>query len=323
MNLETTESSTVPLGAAPPGAVLTGERFVPSWRRFKGLAIFTGLVVLAFAKPLFVVLTFAPHAELYSHILLIPFISGYLIWMKRGEVVLESEPNRRMALLPLAAGALLLAGYWMALRRGWTFAKPDYLAVTMLAFVLFLMVGGFLFIGAKYFKSIAFPAVFLFFCVPFPQFVRDGIETFFQRGSAETAYLMLRASGMSVLKTGTHFQMPAFSLDVAPQCSGIHSSLVLLITSLLAAHMFLQTPSRKVLFTLSVIPLALLRNGFRIFTISELCVHVGPQMIDSPIHHHGGPLFFLLSLVPLFLLLVYLTKSEARKEHAMAVRRKN
>jgi hypothetical protein len=30
-------------------------------------------------------------------------------------------------------------------------------------------------------------------------------------------------------------------------------------------------------------------------------------MIDSPIHHHGGPLFFILSLVP-FLVLLYLLK---------------
>jgi hypothetical protein len=33
-------------------------------------------------------------------------------------------------------------------------------------------------------------------------------------------------------------------------------------------------------------------------------------MIDSPIHHQGGPLFFALSLIPFFLLLLFLRKSE-------------
>jgi hypothetical protein len=33
-------------------------------------------------------------------------------------------------------------------------------------------------------------------------------------------------------------------------------------------------------------------------------------MIDSPIHHHGGPLFFVLSLVPFFLLLYFLKRTE-------------
>jgi exosortase/archaeosortase family protein len=59
-----------------------------------------------------------------------------------------------------------------------------------------------------------------------------------------------------------------------------------------------------------MIPLGLLRNGFRVFTIGELCVHLGPQMIDSPIHHRGGPIFFALSLIPLFILLVVLQKYE-------------
>jgi exosortase/archaeosortase family protein len=63
-----------------------------------------------------------------------------------------------------------------------------------------------------------------------------------------------------------------------------------------------------VVLCLAVIPLALLRNGFRVFVIGELCVHVGPQMINSPIHHHGGPLFFVLSLPPFFLLLYFLRK---------------
>ena len=71
------------------------------------------------------------------------------------------------------------------------------------------------------------------------------------------------------------------------------------------------------MLVLVVIPLALLRNGFRIFVIAQLCVRIGPQMIDSPIHRHGGPVFFVLSLVPLFLLLVYLSKRELRKEQAI------
>ena len=33
-------------------------------------------------------------------------------------------------------------------------------------------------------------------------------------------------------------------------------------------------------------------------------------MIDSPIHHRGGPVFFVLSLIPLFLLVVWLRRHE-------------
>jgi hypothetical protein len=39
-------------------------------------------------------------------------------------------------------------------------------------------------------------------------------------------------------------------------------------------------------------------------------------MIHSWIHRHGGPVFFALSLVPFFALLLLLRKSELRAGHA-------
>ena len=85
---------------------------------------------------------------------------------------------------------------------------------------------------------------------------------------------------------------------------------MLLIVSVVTGYLFLRSPLKRTLLTLAVIPLALLRNGFRIFVIGELCVHVGPEMLDSPVHHRGGPIFFALSLIPLFLLLRFLMKRE-------------
>jgi exosortase/archaeosortase family protein len=113
------------------------------------------------------------------------------------------------------------------------------------------------------------------------------------------------------LQYGLVFQLPSITLNIASECSGIHSSVVLFITSLLAGYIFLQSPWKRIIFILVAVPLGILRNGFRIFTIGELCTHIGPQMIDSPIHHRGGPIFFALSLIPLFILLMILRKSEA------------
>jgi exosortase/archaeosortase family protein len=119
---------------------------------------------------------------------------------------------------------------------------------------------------------------------------------------------------MPFLRQQTSFQLPGMPLEVAPECSGIRSTLVLFITSLLAGHLFLRSPWRRAALVLAVIPLALLRNGFRIFSIGQLCVNLGPHMINSPIHKRGGPLFFLLSLVPFFLMLLWLRKSEQKAQ---------
>ena len=57
--------------------------------------------------------------------------------------------------------------------------------------------------------------------------------------------------------------------------------------------------------------LGILRNAFRIWILAELCLRVGPETLDSPVHHRGGPVFFVVSLVPLGLLIVALRRYEA------------
>jgi exosortase/archaeosortase family protein len=103
---------------------------------------------------------------------------------------------------------------------------------------------------------------------------------------------------------------------VAPECSGIRSTLVLFITSLVAGQLFLRSRWKRALFALAVIPLGIFRNAFRIVTIGELCIHVDPGFIDSPIHHRGGPIFFVISMVPFILLLYYLRKAEIHEQKA-------
>jgi exosortase/archaeosortase family protein len=113
-----------------------------------------------------------------------------------------------------------------------------------------------------------------------------------------------------MLRAGTLLTLPGITLHVAQECSGIRSSWVLLMTSVLTSHLFLHNPWRRVVLVAFVIPLALLRNGFRILVIGLLCVHISPRMIDSFIHQRGGPIFFALSLVPLFGLMVWLRRQE-------------
>jgi hypothetical protein len=42
-------------------------------------------------------------------------------------------------------------------------------------------------------------------------------------------------------------------------------------------------------------------------------------MIESPIHRRGGPIFFALSLIPFFLLLLNLRKLDARTKPSLPV----
>lgn len=152
------------------------------------------------------------------------------------------------------------------------------------------------------------------FCLaPFPQAFLDGLETFFQHSSAWTAGLLFDITGTTVLHDGLFFHLPGITLQVAQECSGIHSSLVLMLTALIAGYYFFKCWRYRLFLAFFVIPLGIVRNAFRIFVLGQLCAHISPDMINTPIHHNGGPIFFALSLVPFFVLLHYLRKIESRK----------
>jgi exosortase C (VPDSG-CTERM-specific) len=281
-------------------------------RQLRLLAVCTVVLAVCFAKPLFSLARFALHSELYSHILLIPFVSLYLAWLKKNSTPPDSEPDRKLAALPLAAGLLSSVGF-LALHSRLQLAPVDSLAWNTFSFFLLFIGAGCLCLGRQTLRALAFPLGFLIFLVPFPVIAKDAIESFLQHRSADAAELLFGLAGTPLLRHGVEFQLPGFSLQVAPECSGIRSTLVLFITSLVAGQLFLRSPWKRALFALAVIPLGILRNAFRIVTIGELCVHVDPGFIDSPIHHRGGPVFFVISMVPFLLLLYYLRKTDARK----------
>ena len=278
--------------------------------RLRGLVLTTAALLLCFILPLYGLVRFAIQSELYSHIVLIPFISGYLVWLRRRSLPPCSLPDRKAAVVPLIAGAVLLAAYWAAALSGTELGRQDSLSLTTLSFLMFFGAACGLFLGKQTLRALAFPLGFLVFLVPIPTLLQTWMETFLQYGSAAVAFGLFKLSWTPVFYRDLIFQLPGFSMEVAPQCSGIHSSLALFILSLLAGHLFLRSRWKRATLALAVIPLALLRNGFRVFTIGQLCVHIGPEMIDSYIHRHGGPFFFILSLVPFCILLFFLMKSD-------------
>jgi exosortase C (VPDSG-CTERM-specific) len=272
------------------------------------------LLALVFSLPLYSLVRFSLQSSLYSHIVLIPLISLYLVWQKRASLPSISPPHRPLAFTYFAAGLLLIGAYWLAKLQGTALAQADALALTTLSFLAFVASLCSWILGRQLLRSIAFPLAFLLFMIPLPNVVEMAIETFLQHGSAAVAHILFTLAGTTVFADGLRFQLPGIIIQVAPECSGIHSSLALFITSIVTGWLVLRSPSRRLILALFVIPLALLRNGLRVFVIGELCVHISPDMIHSYIHNNGGPIFFVLSLIPFFLLLVLLVRSE-RKAH--------
>lgn len=269
-------------------------------------------VVAAFALPLYQLFIFTSDHELFSYIVLIPFVSGYWLWMDRSALRPGSASHRGWAPAPFVVGLVLLTLYWGLKLSGAALATVDALALTTLAFTSFLTSVCLYFLPATTLRLVAFPLGFLFFLVPFPGFFHVGVETALQHASAATSSWIFQLIGTPVFLQGTLMQLPGFSMEVAPECSGIRSSIVLLITSIVAGKLFLRSGWSRLLLVVLVAPISIIRNAFRITVIGELCVNIGPHMIDSFIHERGGPIFFALSLIPM-LAAIYLLARRERK----------
>jgi exosortase C (VPDSG-CTERM-specific) len=269
-----------------------------------GLAV---LLIVAFWRDL---LGLAQHSllhELHSHVLLVPVIAGYSLYMQsdRSQTPLRTSVAGAASMVGIAIAALGLRVLW----RG-TLSTNDDLSLMALGFVCLVIASGFLCLGAQWMKAAAFPAGLLLFMIPMPDAVAQELEVGSVSASADVSAWLFTLTGTPLLRDGNWFALPGITLHVARECSGIRSSWVLLVTSLIAAHALLKGPWRRALLVLFVIPLGIVRNAFRILVIGLLCVHVGPHMSDSLIHRQGGPLFFILALGPLFTLLWWLRLGE-------------
>jgi exosortase C (VPDSG-CTERM-specific) len=277
-----------------------------------------GVALLAvFSYPLWQTARFALGSELYSHILLIPFVSGYFAWLERDKLRgpgTSVHPGWALGLLGVGGG--LSAWYLLLLFSPGRTVGQDVLVLALYAFALLLAGLACLFLPRATVRAWVFPLGLLVFLAPFPVAVEHGLESFLQYNSARVAQALFQLAGMPVFRDETYFRLPGFSLEVAPECSGIHSTLALFITSIVGGRLLLRRRWTRVTLALSVLPIALLRNGFRIVVVGELCVRIGPHMINSYIHRHGGPIFFVLSLVPFSLLLFFLLKADRRRLEA-------
>ena len=184
------------------------------------------------------------------------------------------------------------------------------LSLGMLALVTWWIASALLCFGATSFRRFLFPLCFLFLMVPIPESALNGILEFLQQQSAFAARILFRAAGVQVTQDGIMLSIPNLDIEVARECSSIRSSLMLDVTTLVLAHLFLRSWWRKVLLVAAAIPLSVAKNGLRIFTIAELGTRVDRGFLDGGLHHHGGILFYGLAVVAVAVLLWMLRRTE-------------
>jgi exosortase len=227
-----------------------------------------------------------------------------LIYTEWPSLKSDSKQNDRIGL------TLLIAAVLVAIGGRFTAQPGTQLTWGMLALVTWWLGAFIVCFGMRTFRVLLFPLCFLFCLVPIPELTLNRIVAFWQHGSALSASLLFSAVGVPVTQDGVVLSIPGLTLEVAQECSSLRSSLMLIVTSMVLAHLFLRSFWRKAALVMIAIPLSIAKNGVRIFSIAMLGTRVDPGFLHGNLHHHGGIVFFLLALFGWLLLLRILSRTE-------------
>jgi len=289
------------------------------------LLIFSIPAALALAVwwvPLASTFNLALHDDQFTHILLILPISAALIFLDWKPPQASTGSNARVASVAMIVALAVIAIIrWQAV--AWpASAWPGevQLSVNMLALIVWWIASFALCFGMQALRRALFPLCFLFWLVPFPDFVLDPVVSFLQRGSAAAAYWLFAMARVPVAQRGVLLHIPGLTVEVARECSSIRSSLMLVVTTMVLAQLLLRSPWRKALVAAVAVPLSIAKNGLRIFVIAMLATRVGPSFLTGRLHRQGGIIFFLIALAVIFLLLGILRHGEDRKRDSAGTR---
>lgn len=249
----------------------------------------------------------------YSYTMAIPFICLTLVFFERRRIFTSVQYGLRSGIiLLLAAGSW----DWFARRSLPQLGADNALSMQIMALVVFWLAGFVVCYGTRAFRAGAFPLLCLFLTVPLPDWLLDKPVTAVQYGSTEVCSLIFTLAGVPVLRNGLVFSLANTTIEVAKECSGIHSTLAIFIISLVAGHLFLSRLWQKLVLILLAFPIVCATNGLRIAGLTLLAEYVDPSFLYGNLHREGGMGFFMLALLCLFGILQLLRRSRAGGEKA-------
>lgn len=219
------------------------------------------------------------HNDYYSHGPLVALVSAYLLWRLRPPALPENANDSRG--LGLVAAGMALLVYFMI-------SGAFYLAALAVIIILAGLVWAFW--GSKLLRRLAFPLFFLALAVPLPIVERVTLPLALFTGVCSTG--LVHWLGVNATVSGNAVTLPASTLVIGAQCSGVNSIMALLALTTLGAYS-LQGPwwGRLVLVALAV-PLALLGNILRVAGLLWVARHFGTQAGFDFYHTWSGPVFF-------------------------------
>lgn len=192
-------------------------------------------------------------SETFTHGFVVLPISLWLVWRMRQEVMATPFGPSWWA----AGVSIVPAGIWLAgeLLQANALRQFALVALVILAVVACL--------GTAAARKMSFPLGFLFFAVPFGEFLLPQLMDW----TARFTILALRLSGIPVFEEGLRFVIPSGSWSVVEACSGVRYLIASAMVGTLYAYLTFRTLRRRLAFIAVALLVPVVANWVRAYLI--------------------------------------------------------
>lgn len=230
----------------------------------------------------------------YSHGILVPFISGFVIYRWWPSLQNTKVKPAYLFLIPL------LGALWIA--RASVAYDVDLVSSGLLIICLLCSIG--FIAGWRWLLKLALPTCYLAFALPVWNMAITYYTNPLQVTSTKVAFKMLQLTGFEPIRDDNLIYLGSYHLDVGVPCSGLK-----LVLALYAFTMFFAMIARLrwwaniVMILIIPLPLALLVNGLRIMMIGVVGYYYGDEA-SMTFHDWSG----YISLIVCFFILFKLAR---------------
>ena len=227
-------------------------------------------------------------SETFAHAYLVAPISIWLVWRLRHRLAAMVPRPQPWMLLPMAAAACIWFVGDMA----------GVNALTQAMFVALLVMAVPAVLGLAVARELMFPLAFLFFMVPFGEFLLPVL----MEGTADFTVLALAFSGVPVYREGLTFVIPSGIWSVVEACSGVRYLIASFMVGSLFAYLNYTSTKRRLIFCAVSLVLPIVANWLRAYFIVMLGHLSGNKLAVGVDHLIYGWVFFGVVITLLFVI---------------------
>ncbi|GMN01344.1 exosortase A [Erythrobacter sp. MTPC3] len=218
--------------------------------------------------------------DTYTHILLVPVIIFWLVWVQRRELA-QAVPKPYLPGLGLVLAAI---GLWLAGRYTGINLLAHAGAVGAMQGVVVAV------LGVRVSVLLALPIVFAAFLVPFG----DELIPALQMVTAKIAIALTHASGIPAIVDGIYIETPIGLFIVAEACSGVKFLIAMVTLAVLVCFTRFESWSRRIGFMAAAIIIPIIANGVRAWGTIFIAQSQGVEFAAGFDHIFYGWIFFAL-----------------------------